>query len=97
MRRAANGLETLSARLVVHQVPEAGKDLLGFRITDYVNAEMDLIDGLTQSRDVEGIKGYRVQAACNVARYQGLDVAPLVVVLERLVGELAQTRGGSHD
>ncbi len=93
IRRAANGLETTSARLLVHQLPEPGKDVLMFRIVDYLSDELGHIDRLAQGGDVEGMKGYRVRVACDVARYGRLDMHNLAETIEGLANEIGQFRG----
>lgn len=95
MRRAANGLETLSARLVVHQPSDPKKETVCFRIADFLGDEMNHIDSLARSGDVEGIKGYRVQAACDIADYENLNMSNLSVILERLIRGIDSYRGGA--
>jgi len=94
VRRSADGLETPSARLVVHQAPEAGKEVVMFEIADYLSDEMEHLDSLAHSGDAKGIRGYAILFACDLAAYEGVDFQHFAVAIARLVDELAGNRGG---
>lgn len=93
VKRSTGGLETHSARLIVHQAPDLAKEIAMFRIGDYLSDEMGHIDKLAQSSDIEGMKGYTIRVACDLSQYEGVDVQGMAKALSQLVQDVARNRG----
>src|SRR5207249_3329282 len=90
LRKSADGLETTSARLIVHQPPELAKEVVQFRITDYVGDEMRHLSQVAQRQDVQGMKGYTIKSALSMEGFGDFDLQATVPVIHRLLDDLAR-------
>jgi hypothetical protein len=83
-----DGLETPTARLAVHQPPVSGKEVVMFEIVGSFSEEIGHIEQLADSRDVAGLKGYRLAPACAVENYPEVDLGALAAFIDRLLNDL---------
>jgi hypothetical protein len=89
-----DGLETQAARIAVHQPPESGKDIVMFRIVASLSEEIGHIERLAESRDVAGMKGYRLTPACSVEGYPDVDLGALADFVNLLLEDLLENERG---
>jgi hypothetical protein len=95
VRKAPTGLETPSARLLVHQPPEPGKDVVMFSIAEFLADEMGHIDSLARTGDVAGLKGYGIKFDCDLAGYGDLNLQSIAGGITRLVRDITGEPGSA--
>jgi hypothetical protein len=93
VKQGQAGVQTPCADLVVHQPPNAAKNVLYFRIKRYLSDEMGHLEQLARSGDVQGIKGYGIELACDVTPYGADDIPNLIRLIQQLVEDIASRRG----
>ena len=61
-----------------------------FHIDDFLSDEMGHIDHLARSGDVQGIKGYAIRLACDLASYGEVDFRQFAVAIARLTDDFVR-------
>lgn len=89
-KKTAAGLETPSAYLTVNQPPDPNKETIFFRIVEYISDEMEDIERLTQKSDIDGLKGYLIKLAINIADYEEFDAEAFIRIMQRMVEDAAR-------
>jgi hypothetical protein len=86
----ANALVTGSALLQVHQIDPA-KEVVWFRVQNFVGNEMEHIDALAEKQEVSA-KGYTARPICDLTRYADMDLSNLSTAIRTMTNELLRLR-----
>lgn len=90
--RSSEGLRTDCALMVVHQTPDADRDVVHFRLLQLISDDARALEQLTTAREVTGLTGYTLRPACDPGWYDSLESVTIPNAIAILVEGLERDR-----
>ncbi len=90
--RSSEGLRTDCALMVVHQTPDASRDVVHFRLLDLLSDDARALEQMTTAREVTGLTGYTLRPSCDAGWYDSLETSTIPEAIERLARGLERER-----
>jgi hypothetical protein len=94
LKKAANGVEDSIAMLAVHQLPDMKKEVAYFVVNAPIPSELEPMVDMATGGDVKGIKGYRIEPACDISRYENLDLSSVEEIVRLLTEDATRRAAG---